>query len=68
MLTIYWSSIWIGLVIGAALGIAISMFATWATERTMFKESGSDFSNGFNRGWECGIEHQKLLDGKSDPK
>lgn len=62
MLTIYWSSVVIGLVAGLAIGVAVALWATCMVDRTTFKESGSDFSHGFNRGWECGVEHQQMID------
>ena len=68
MFTIYWSSVVIGLFFGVAIGSAIVLYATWSTERTIFKESGSDFSKGFDKGWNCGIEHQQLLDKKNNYK
>lgn len=64
MFTIYWSSVVIGLLFGFAIGVAMAFYATWSTERKMFKESGSEFSDGFRKGWDCGIEHQQLMDKK----
>ena len=61
MFTIYWSSVAIGWFFGVAIGTAAAFYATWSTERKMFKKSGSDFSKGFDKGWECGIEHQQLM-------
>ena len=59
MLSIYWSWVLIGFVVGLAFGVAVSFFVTWLVEKQTIMESGSDFERGFNRGWECGKAYQQ---------
>ena len=60
MFTIYWSSIVIGLVFGIALGTAVTLWATWKVENEMNAKNGSDFARGFDKGWQSGVDHQKV--------
>ena len=59
MFTVYWSSVLIGLVVGLLLGIAVSVFSVWLVDRQYDLNIAGEFSRGFDRGWECGIEHRK---------
>lgn len=61
MLTIYWSSVVIGLLGGLATGVAIALWATWKVDGEIRLKEGSDFSRGFDRGWKCGMEHQQII-------
>ena len=56
MFAIHWASLLIGLFIGVCIGSAVVMFATLKV-----MENNSEFSDGFNRGWESGREHQELM-------
>lgn len=60
MFTIYLDSVGIGLVIGLCVGIAISLWAIWTTEKEMYKSFGSDWSRGYDKGYESGVNAQKI--------
>lgn len=59
MFTVYWSSVLIGFVAGICLGAAIAFLSTWLIDRQYDLQWIGEFSRGFDKGWACGIEHQK---------
>ena len=67
---VYWSSILIGVIFGFVAGVALSFFVVWVSDREWEAQNGNIFSRGFNSGWECGKEHQQLINmtGKDDAK
>ena len=60
MFTIYWSSVVVGLVFGLAIGIAVTLWATWKVDSEMYLKNASDFSRGFDKGWQSCADHQKV--------
>ena len=60
MFTIYWSSVAIGFVIGLCLGTALALWASWSTDKEMYKSFGSDWSREYDKGYESGVNAQKI--------
>ena len=67
MFTIYWDSVVVGLVFGIVLGVAVTLWATWKVESEMYFKNGSEFSKGFDKGWQSGVDHQKVEEALSRP-
>lgn len=60
MIEIYITSLIIGLFVGIVVGVGIAFFAVYTVDMQMEREHGSQFSQGFDKGWLRALEHCEL--------